>query len=446
LTGGSLPSATDPTAPLSGYSPTANGNLLNLPASSPPAFWYDTQPPRPKLSQGQVTHLALEGGGGKGFAFLGAIQALEDLGVLAYSKDSSGRQKLDWQIQGLSGSSAGAITAMLLGSGMNSSDIQGWMTSTAAPPAGANFASFFDPASPRQDWSGKPINETQDESGSRQSLAKWLPRLALLSYVLADKVAATTLTPPPASDSGLETFFTVLFELIEGASADAPLPVAVMAKDLNARLAWLDRDCGIFSGAYAYNAFDQLLRSRYYGTAGGTDPVTFNQHASRYGVALAITGSNLTTGKTVWFRSGGTTGEIPVAAAVRASMSLPFLFKPVSIDSPDTSVKGVYVDGGVWNNTPVAAFDTNLDQPTTLVLRLDIDTTSPIDVFKSFASRYLGLTAGGSGETQFGVDRAFQAIELDTTGLATVNFTPSQDAQTAAVTAAYKATVAYFQS
>ena len=50
-------------------------------------------------------------------------------------------------------------------------------------------------------------------------------------------------------------------------------------------------------------------------------------------------------------------GDLEVALAVRASMSVPFVFEPVRIENKRTGVTHVLVDGGVLSNFPVWLFD-----------------------------------------------------------------------------------------
>lgn len=70
-----------------------------------------------KISPKDIKFISFEGGGGKGSAYLGALWALEKLKILCWSKNSkTGGYRLN-SIDGISGSSAGAITAMLLATG-----------------------------------------------------------------------------------------------------------------------------------------------------------------------------------------------------------------------------------------------------------------------------------------------------------------------------------------
>ncbi|HTJ32348.1 MAG TPA: patatin-like phospholipase family protein [Dactylosporangium sp.] len=53
-----------------------------------------------------------------------------------------------------------------------------------------------------------------------------------------------------------------------------------------------------------------------------------------------------------------------VVDAVRASMSIPFFFEPVSITNPETGRRSTLVDGGVLSNFPIDTFDrTDLKPP-----------------------------------------------------------------------------------
>lgn len=77
---------------------------------------------------------------------------------------------------------------------------------------------------------------------------------------------------------------------------------------------------------------------------------------------LAVTVTDVTTGQLVrlpWdYRRvyGLDPDDQPVADAVRASMSIPFYFRPVSLTSAD-GITSTLVDGGVLSNFPIDSFD-----------------------------------------------------------------------------------------
>lgn len=84
------------------------------------------------MEKKDVKYLAFEGGGGKGAAYLGAVAALEDLEVLPIDplKNVVDKSTVPYylkqggnQVKGVSGSSAGAITALCLSIGMKAKDI-----------------------------------------------------------------------------------------------------------------------------------------------------------------------------------------------------------------------------------------------------------------------------------------------------------------------------------
>lgn len=78
---------------------------------------------------------------------------------------------------------------------------------------------------------------------------------------------------------------------------------------------------------------------------------------------LVVTCSDLTLGQLVrlpWdYRSvyGLDPDAQPVAHAVRASMSIPFLFEPTTLTHADPSVSSTLVDGGLLSNFPIDSLD-----------------------------------------------------------------------------------------
>jgi len=88
-----------------------------------------------KLTAEDIEYLALEGGGGKGFAYLGAIDILEKI------KGKDGRSVMD-RVKGFAGASAGAITAFLLSIGYDFKSLSAFLKDT-------DFDSFYDPPKPR---------------------------------------------------------------------------------------------------------------------------------------------------------------------------------------------------------------------------------------------------------------------------------------------------------
>ncbi|MBK6344261.1 MAG: patatin-like phospholipase family protein [Flavobacteriales bacterium] len=88
---------------------------------------------------------------------------------------------------------------------------------------------------------------------------------------------------------------------------------------------------------------------------------------------LLIAGTNVSKQRSGFF-SVGYTPDFPVIDAVTISMSIPFVFKPVIVDRPvrfggpddeayNESYRGMWVDGGMLNNFPLHAYDSQARLP-----------------------------------------------------------------------------------
>jgi predicted acylesterase/phospholipase RssA len=393
----------------------------------------------PPLSKSEVTHLAFEGGGGKGLAYLGAIRALEELEILS-------------QVQGFAGASAGAITAMLLTIGYKTSEVRRWMSHT-------DFTSFFDAVEPREALRVEKNFAVIPYTLPEGELWEVPVELMLDEVFVKLQIAA----------AALGQFSSVAkWRRLRAGQGDPPASKVIPKLETYLTRFW--RDQGLFSGIQATRVFDVLLRARLNYSAPSVDPhqqVTFKALQEATGKELVVTGSNLMTGKTVYFGPKGTP-QFPVCVAVRISMGLPFIYKPVRVIDEDPNIAGLYVDGGVWNNTPAQVFDeghtsaqaapagaqaasspSGAPRPTTFVLRLGIDVNEqPTQVpenFYEFFKRYAQLTLMGAGETQFLSSRAFQARELGIQGLSLIDFNPPPVGRDRAIRCAYQSTMEYFK-
>jgi predicted acylesterase/phospholipase RssA len=181
-----------------------------------------------KIKRDEVRYLALEGGGGKGFAYLGAIQVLEELDVIE-------------KIKGFAGASAGAITAFLLSIGYTSKEIMAYLGT-------ADFDSFFDPPNPRTAplaGIGAKLVEPPESDGEIR-----LKRLL--------GTAGNTFRPV------LNTALSVLAPglLAELKAKASKQPFKILAEHWVTYIAYLGRDMGLFSGATARREFDRLIKER----------------------------------------------------------------------------------------------------------------------------------------------------------------------------------------
>lgn len=116
-------------------------------------------------------------------------------------------------------------------------------------------------------------------------------------------------------------------------------------------------------GWFKGNAFLEWMRDRVKAKLGSAD-ATFAELAAARHVDLRVVATNLATRSAQVF-SATTTPSVPVAEAVRMSMSIPLFFAAV------TYAGAVHVDGGAVWNYPIEMFDDPEPAPATLGFRLD---------------------------------------------------------------------------
>lgn len=481
-----------------------------------------------RLTKDQIKYLSFEGGGGKGFAFLGALQALQstEIGILNYETSAhtpapvrrvyfeglNPQQVLSPQsIYGVSGASAGAITSLLISCGYNGEDVGKIM-------ANYDFNRFFDPPMPRykpyvnvtatDDYSGmiqivsyseierllfrifEKLNklildsvEAAASTAAKTMLQRVLPSLIFPITTLPDILMKKASTLLPAADikqvyqdikeleaalkkMNLEAtailhiiLMNAMFALEVAGRATKDGLLNILGKNLSQYLAFMNEDMGMFSGIEARKLFAEILAFKMPLKNGKPQyNATFKDHYEHFKIKLAITGTNLETGKSGLF-SVDTTPNFPVADAVRISMSLPLIYKPYVIRKkhyrskgsnylPDW-IEGVWVDGGYFNNSPIRAFFSE-ETPVarTLGLRLQLDETIEInnlwDFFPGTYPLKLGFFGTGEAHINESEKNMYNTITLDTEGLDLVNFKPDPDKRDEAISRALEDTRAYF--
>ncbi|MBJ3763669.1 patatin-like phospholipase family protein [Maribius pontilimi] len=375
----------------------------------------DTRPTAiERIAAPSVEYLCFEGGGGKGIVFLGALVELNRRGVLRYAGH---RLDPDGQIKGIAGSSAGALTAVLLSCGFRPADFQRLLF------GGYDFNRFFDqPAHPA-------------------------PIPALVGRSTDDHAAWTSrVLPGPLS-------YPLNAVLRRSAGIGAPTDTLLRKLGSPRLLHYLFniyRHWGIFSGIAAHELFRALIARKVAAQQGRArrpedGDITFAEHRRIFRCDLVLTGSNFSTGKTGFF-SADTSPKMPVAAAARISMSIPVAFKPVRIDSATAqtfaapaghprnlsarALQGVWVDGGYMNNLPRTAFAHRrgaLAKTLSFALHDYGGRPRRIRNFAQFLGAYAQHAAFGTGESQssrstgaledivplIAGDRAFQIDTLD---------------------------------
>jgi NTE family protein len=402
------------------------------------------------LAPEDIDFLALEGGGGKGVAFLGAIQALQDKGVLRFASRAPGPiRPTGWLpgevdlsrrllgadaggLTGVAGSSAGAITALMLSCGYDAADI-------GAILAGFNFDTFFDPPTPRQVprlFAPRPRESVVEPDALPRGHAEIdvVTDFLELFPELPDAASRRAPLAPESRRLWIAVWRHLLVEVVLPAAARAaadrsghslPKAATLVLDRLDDYLTALGRDMGLFSGAEARGFLADLVAFKMPLRAGRLNyQATFLEHYEHFRVELAVTGTNVETGKAGIF-SRRTTPNLPVADAVRISMSLPIGFKPyvirpehVALYDLDGWLLGVWIDGGYLNNLPLHVFDQDGGVHHTLGLRLDAEAApAPIADLYGFLGRYptyFGVLGAGEAHVGPGSRNETQTIVLPT--------------------------------
>ncbi len=434
----------------------------------------------PGMSPESVQYLALEGGGGRGAVYIGAIMALEKQGILPISRN---------KIKGISGSSAGAITAFLLSLGYTGSQIQDELfLQKNLPPVFTNFINDIEPGCFRmitKDLKAtyrKPrVNEVSKNFEDAdlaliknifESLKSKHPYLSTLAQPLVEVLEKNL---PKIIFSSLDLLMIYLLKM------GAPMIGNALYKlDMGTKIPSiynLLHDGGYFTGLGVrqilqtrFNEFNRTKDNRY------DSNINFEQFLRLTGVDLKITGTNITQGFGAYF-SAETTPEFPVIEAVGISGCFPFVFKPVFVESDkpimdrfkiyderkhgykDKTLYGFWADGGIANNLPLHAFDEGeILNKNVLALRLTppkknrsnlLQMTNPTTVRNFTLDYYTNLLAmltdsSESSQIRTGAE-AYQTIDLETGSLETTDFTPNPAIWGAYSSMAFAKVSAYFE-
>ncbi|MEO0897333.1 MAG: patatin-like phospholipase family protein [Bacteroidota bacterium] len=141
------------------------------------------------------------------------------------------------------------------------------------------------------------------------------------------------------------------------------------------------KDFGLYEGEVFLAWIGELIANSTIGQ-GKTD-LTFEELVARKGMDLKVYATDLFTQSLKEF-SVHTTPSVPIAEAVRASMSIPLYFDAwkFSNNNPDDHF---YVDGGVMYNFPIGAFDKPEEgKPNTETLGFNLMNLSGQEVFTPF--------------------------------------------------------------
>ncbi len=326
-------------------------------------------------SFGDVQYLCFQGGGGLGFAYIGAIEALQAI-------NNSSRPELPLIIPGqrnrmigVSGASAGAIMGLFVALGCSASDLKKLFSDPH------EFDEFFDGPSPGEVRAIVPTNY--------HTALRLTNKSDPLFSVKNAKAAVELLKAMAAAADDPESFPAVLSGFVGSAIALAlftlllPDAKRFVHEYLQSVPYWLDKvldkrrlyisnfvsDRGLFPGfavrKFLMSKMDTFVRRiptwKRYPRLPNPATMNFAMFRELTGVDFVVTGTNVSSRKNVLF-SAAHTPEFPVTEAVGISSCFPLMFKPIFVQSSPSdrvlgALRGLWVDGGLLNNIPIHAFD-----------------------------------------------------------------------------------------
>jgi len=277
----------------------------------------------------EYRNLVFQGGSVKGLAYPAALRSLVEEGVCSLDK-----------IQRIGGTSAGAITALLLGLDYSLDEIEhltGVKTLAGSKLPQVQFAQLLDGPF------GTKILQQKNHNWSAQ--------------VVEIKDIAQKLSSINGILNGLRRY-------LDGSIGKALELFKDAKKEFGQQLKQLNQTFGLCPGDKLYELFDELTRAKLAERVPYlvTTPVTFEElEKAGFKKFLYFVGVNISSGEAEYF-SHEHTPTMLVANAVRISMAIPGVFYPVAKAVKDKNGqiqigKELYVDGGVSLNYPIKLFD-----------------------------------------------------------------------------------------
>ena len=409
-----------------------------------------------KLSKNDVRYLVFEGGGGKGVAYLGVVQALEELGIVTHlriMKEGKERVLLDTtKIHGIAGTSVGSVTALILACGYTSNQAEKIILGDIGEILLDSVE--FDRI-PTIYTKKHPSYVIDNPTLEKDQLL--LDRYMKEFMETEKKTFGDFLKIPTKAFTELNfKFLAGLFRwyvYFEARRKDekeltkhefiASIPEIIHRKTVKTAFDMIvdTPSESISSFKYEYGFFlakkfreliDQLIEKK-----SGIKNCTFEQFYNFFGIDLVMTGFDVSTNQIYYFRNNEQWKDLCVADAVRMSVSIPIIFKPVVIGMEDgkfTSAleedvpKSYIVDGGLGNSFPFHVFDEpKEDQLNHNVLGFNLEFTRPFTegdttFFGFLENMFLALLKLTTEAQYKHPNEREQAILIDAKGLSVFDF------------------------
>lgn len=336
-----------------------------------------------KVSKDDVKYLVFEGGGGKGLIYVSPLKALEELDILSYNTvNVNGKDvyRLDHKkIYGVAGTSVGGLTALLVAAGYTTEEICTVLTSDLDEKIldtveFGKIPTVHTLDNPRHIISDRPIDkdrmlfdkywETFKHSkktlrgliklpvkafkefnmGFYSGLIKW--------YIGYESRKVVTREPK-------HEIFGVIQDIAKTKTTKTAIDIVLenSAESMNS----LKYEFGLFLSESLRDAVDEFIEYK-----SGIKNCTFEQFYNTFKIDLVITAFDISTNEVYYFRNNKRWKNLCVADALRMSVSIPMVFKPVVMKiegdkiltvTDEISSANYIVDGGLGNNFPIHVFD-----------------------------------------------------------------------------------------
>ncbi|PKM50736.1 MAG: hypothetical protein CVV02_09585 [Firmicutes bacterium HGW-Firmicutes-7] len=194
---------------------------------------------------------------------------------------------------------------------------------------------------------------------------------------------------------------------------------------------------GLCDGSYFTKWLIYMFRRK-----GFDDKTTYRQLYEATGKELYCVLCNLNYGKTV-IANHVDTPNMPVVASVRASMSIPFIYRPFEWE------KDIYVDGGTMYNYPIEIFDEACPADNTLgfILSSKDDILTPSrredkNLWQHIACTYEAIR-NVANEYCFRGGNAYRTVFIDHKHISTLDFDLTYEEKELLIKEGYQATYKY---
>ncbi|MHA1418867.1 MAG: patatin-like phospholipase family protein [Candidatus Heimdallarchaeaceae archaeon] len=338
-----------------------------------------------KVSKETVKYLSFEGGGGKGVAYIGALEVMKELDILSYfdkEKDGKTYKRLtSKKILGVAGTSVGSVVALLVACGYMPEE----MEKILMTKIGLNILDTVEfgkmPTIYTQEYPDIVIQDPRFKDAEKFMKASWseymssedkkisdllkIPinrlqgrSLQLLSLLLRGFLSHEAKKVFSKESSSKENLVNIK-KLIHSETISPALKLAL--KDPIHSFNSLKYEYGIFLGKTAREMFDSWIEQK-----SGIQNCTFKMFEKEFNIDLVIPAVCVNSKEVFFFRNNRKWKDLCVADAVRMSISIPYLFKPVLMKNTKGGVSSVtdeihsanfMIDGGARNNFPIHVFD-----------------------------------------------------------------------------------------